>query len=267
VITPHVEIEQKVTYGFSYQLDILRGSEHVVADTDGERGFLLGLGVSPWRVTTAGCGIRESAYPARDPAACRQRLGLPRDAFVVLFLGRQVPYKGLQTVLDAVTLLRKREHRVWLLVVGPRTDYSRRLFARLQGQTGVLNLGQVSENTRLDALHACDCLAMPSSGEAFGIVYLEAWAAGKPVIGARTPALSTVISDGEDGWLVPTEEPLVLTGALARWIKAPQLAQQMGQRGRNKVLRRYTVARVADVVEGVYVRTLRALDRVPEREG
>ena len=56
---------------------------------------------------------------------------------------------------------------------------------------------------------------------------------------------------------------VALAGALNRWIQSPQLLQQMGQRGRNKVVSRYTVARVADVVEGIYVRTLRARNRIP----
>jgi len=106
-------------------------------------------------------------------------------------------------------------------------------------------------------------MVLPSTGEAFGIVYLEAWTLGKPVIGARSLAVSTVIEDGVDGWLVPAGDPLALAGALNRWIQSPQLLQHMGQRGRNKVVNRYTVARVADVVEGIYARTLRARNRIP----
>jgi glycosyltransferase involved in cell wall biosynthesis len=84
---------------------------------------------------------------------------------------------------------------------------------------------------------------------------------GKPVIGVRTRALETVIADGVDGWLVPAHESAALAEALGRWISTPYLARQMGERGRAKVLRRYTLTRVADVTEGVYVRVLRARDR------
>jgi glycosyltransferase involved in cell wall biosynthesis len=258
VVTPHVEIEQETTYGLGYQLGILRGSDHVIADTEGERGFLLGLGVSPWCLTTAGCGLREAAYPPRDQHACRERLGLPQDAFVVLFVGRQVKYKGIEAVLEASALLQAHHRPVCIVVAGPETDYSRRLFARWRGRPGVVNLGQVSDDVRIDLLNACDCLAMPSSGEAFGIVYLEAWIVGKPVIGVDTPAVATVIENGVDGWLVPAGDSVALGEALSRWIEAPRLARRMGEQGRAKVLHRYTCARVVDVVEGVYLRTLRA---------
>jgi glycosyltransferase involved in cell wall biosynthesis len=81
---------------------------------------------------------------------------------------------------------------------------------------------------------------------------------GKPVIGADTPAVSTIIEHGVDGWLVPAGESLALARALIRWIKVPHLVRQMGQRGRAKVLRRFSTARVADVTEGVYLRVIRS---------
>jgi glycosyltransferase involved in cell wall biosynthesis len=99
---------------------------------------------------------------------------------------------------------------------------------------------------------------LPSSGEAFGIVYLEAWIAGKPVVGLDLPAVATVIEDGVDGWLVPVDDSMALATVLGRWVDAPHLAREMGAHGRAKVLNRFTVSRVADVAEGVYLRTLRA---------
>jgi glycosyltransferase involved in cell wall biosynthesis len=125
----------------------------------------------------------------------------------------------------------------------------------------VTNLGLVSDDTRLDALNACDCLVLPSEGEAFGIVFLEAWAVGKPVIGPRTPAVASVVSDGQDGWLVPVGDPMAVARALQSWIADPALVRRMGDNGRKKLVERYTCARVADVVEGVYLCAVRARHR------
>jgi len=259
VVTPHIHPEQEVTYNIGYQLDALRGSDHIIADTDGERDFLLELGLDPRRVTTAGIGLRPEEYPLRETRACRQRLGLPEESFVILFLGRQVEYKGLATALEAFIRVHGRHPQAHFLVVGPETDFSRKLFARFEGRLpGVTNLGFVSDDVRLDALNACDCMVLPSEGEAFGIVFLEAWIMGKPVIGPRTVAVSTVIRDGQDGWLVPTDDSDAIAAALKRWINSPALVRQMGQSGRDRVLERYTSDRIADVIEGVYLRTLRA---------
>jgi glycosyltransferase involved in cell wall biosynthesis len=258
VVTPIVEIAHRVTYDLGYQSRILQGCDHVLALTEGERAFLIERGVSPLRVTTGGCGVRITGSERCERTECRRRLGLPSEAFVALFLGRQVRYKGIEMTLDAFALLRRRYPDLLLVVAGPETDESRCLFARWRDAPGLLNLGRVSDEQRLDLLNACDCLVLPSTGESFGIVYLEAWSVGKPVIGIQTRAIATVIEEGEDGWLVPPGDPVALAEALARWIDAPHLARQMGERGRTKVLDRYTTARVADVAEGVYLRTLRA---------
>ncbi|MGD2148580.1 MAG: glycosyltransferase family 4 protein [Anaerolineae bacterium] len=261
VVTPHIHPEQEVTYGVRYQLNVLRGCDHVVAVSDGEREFLLGLGLEPWHVTTAGNGLRPASYPLRDIGACRRRLGIPEEAFVMLFLGRQVEYKGLRTVLDAFIALRERHPHVHLLVVGPETTFSRKLFSQHSALQGVTNLGRVPDDVRLDALNACDCLVLPSEGEAFGIVFLEAWILRKPVIGPNTKAVSTVIRDDRDGWLVPLNDPSAIATAVDRWIAAPELARCMGEAGRCRVLQRYTQTSVADRVEGVYLQTLRARHR------
>ncbi len=84
---------------------------------------------------------------------------------------------------------------------------------------------------------------------------------GKPVIGPRTPAVSTLIRDGQDGWLVPLDAPEAIAVGLKRWIDSPVLARQMGERGQQRVLQRYTQTCIADVVEGIYLRTLRARQR------
>jgi glycosyltransferase involved in cell wall biosynthesis len=262
VVTPHVEIGQKVTYALGWQSRILEGSDHVIAVTQGERDFLLELGLDPWRVTTAGNGLHVDSYPTRDMGECRRRLGLPADAFVLLFLGRQVRYKGLDATLEAFTVLRRRYPHLYFVVAGPETDFSRRLFSNWQEQPRVINLGRVSDDVRIDVLNACDCLVLPSAGEAFGIVFLEAWIFGKPVIGPRTLAISTLIEDGRDGWLVPVSDPLAIAEVLVRWLDAPLLAQEMGACGREKVLSRYTWPHIADIIEGVCFRTLRTRRRV-----
>jgi glycosyltransferase involved in cell wall biosynthesis len=254
VITPHAHAHQQVTYGIGYQLAVLRGCDHVLTDTEGERELMVSLGVDPGCVTTADIGLRGHEYPIRDRVACRRRLGLPADAFVVLFLGRQVEYKGLETVYGAVCALRASYPSLTLVVAGPETDYSQRLFS--DGGAGLVNLGSVTDDRRLDLLNACDCLALPSSGEAFGIVFLEAWIVGKPVIGPRTAAGETLIREGLDGWLVPPGDPAAIAGALQRWLDQPDLARRMGESGRERVLERYTWARSADVVLDVYRRVI-----------
>jgi glycosyltransferase involved in cell wall biosynthesis len=264
VVTPHLHIEQPVTYDVGYMRAILRGSEHILADSPAEREFLLSEGLDRERVTTVGIGICPEQFEGHGRMASRSELGLPAGAFVVLFLGRKTEYKGLDAALSAYAALQERYPHLHLLAVGPETEYSQSLWGRYDGLLRLHRMGAVADEVRLAALSASDCLVMPSTGEAFGIVYLEAWAAGIPVIGARTRAVSGIIADGRDGYLVSPDEPDQVADRLARWIENPALAREMGECGRQKVDSRYTVSHIADMVEGVYLRTLR---RYGSRDG
>jgi D-inositol-3-phosphate glycosyltransferase len=264
VITPHLHAEQETTYNIGYQRQAMAGADYLLAVTSSERGLLLRLGLDPLRVGISGNGLRpEQVQDAStwDKETARRRLGLPQDAFVLLFLGRKSDYKGLDLALDAYAALRVLYPQMRFLAVGPETEYSQSLWLQHQGLPGLQVLGTVTDDIKLAALRACDCLVLPSMGEAFGIVFLEAWILERPVIGLRTPAMEAVISDGRDGLLANPADVADLAVCIARLATCPSLAQRMGAAGREKVLRRYTVSLITDRVEGAYGRLLRQARR------
>ncbi len=122
---------------------------------------------------------------------------------------------------------------------------------------GVIARDNVSDEERLHALNARDVLTLHSTGEAFGIVYLEAWAYGKPVLGANIASVSSLIDDGGDGYLIDPRRATELAARVAALADAPDLARSLGQRGRAKLERRYTLEHIGEIVEGTYARVLR----------
>jgi glycosyltransferase involved in cell wall biosynthesis len=256
VITPHVHIEQGETHDIGYMRAILRGSDAIFADSRPEKEYLIGRGWNS-EVVVGGIGLRLERFPSLDRERSRHRLGLPRDGFVILFLGRKTRYKGLEMCLEAFSALQQKRRDVTFLAVGPETDFSRSLWPEYDGLNGLVRRGRVSEEERLAALAACDVLVMPSAGEAFGIVYVEAWAYRKPVIAARIASVSSIVSDGTDGFLVEPGQVGQLIDRLTCLVDDPAMANVLGQHGRAKLEKRYTVERVADVVEGTCARVIR----------
>ena len=257
VTTPHLHAEQRETYDVGYMQDILRGSEVVLAVTSAERDFLISQGLPPMQVAVGGNSLNLTHFPPQATAAARERLGIPVDAFVVLFLGRKTAYKGLEPTVQAFMALQASHPHAYLVAMGPETEASLKLWRTLGKSPNMLVRDRVEDDERLAALAAADVLLMPSTGEAFGIVYLEAWAYAKPVIGAPIQAVKELITDNVDGWLIEPEQVEAITARLAWLADHPEAARAAGEAGHEKLLRRYTTARIADVVEGAYVRAQR----------
>ena len=115
-----------------------------------------------------------------------------------------------------------------------------------------LLLTGITDTEKCDLLAASEMLVMPSRNDTFGVAFLEAWACRKPVIGALAGGVPEVISDGEDGLLVPFGDVEALAGKMALLLDDRGRAAAMGGRGYRKVLGRFAINRRITVLEGAY---------------
>lgn len=151
----------------------------------------------------------------------------------LLIVGRMASgerYKGHDQLLDALPGLPSAR-----LVIAGDGDDQPRLEARAASlglEDRALFTGFVSEATLAELYRRSAVFVMPSLGEGFGLVYLEAMRAGKPCIAARGSAADEVVADGATGFLVDRDDPEELASALARLLGRPTLARQMGEAGR-----------------------------------
>jgi len=104
---------------------------------------------------------------------------------------------------------------------------------------------------KTDALKACDLLCLPSSQESFGAVFLEAWMMGKPVVGARIPAVAEVILDGNDGLLTEPTAPAIAE-RIVGLLQDGRFAAAMGRAGKAKAEARFTWNQIAATIERAY---------------
>jgi len=123
-------------------------------------------------------------------------------------------------------------------------------------RAGIVLLGPVSEQVKHTVLERAELLVLPSRVDSFGIVLLEAWSHGKPVIGARAGGIPGVIDHGVDGLLVPWGDHRALAEAIETILGDPDRARRMGDAGRAKTAARYTWPAVYAQVEELYQRVL-----------
>lgn len=164
--------------------------------------------------------------------------GFPRGQ-VVLSVGRwsaSERYKGADLLIQAVATLRRDFSELHLVLVGQGGDLPR---LRQQAHTSsaaeyVHFLTDLSRLELAACYAACDIFALPSTGEGFGLVFLEAMAFGKPVIGANVGGIPDVVENGREGLLVdPTVQ--AISSALKQLLTNQSLREELGARGRNRV--------------------------------
>jgi phosphatidylinositol alpha-mannosyltransferase len=192
-----------------------------------------------------------------DVGAPPQTPRAPGSDLRILFVGRPEERKGLPILLTAFGAL--VEHvPTRLTVIGAEREDVLRYLTDPELMRSIDIRGRVSGDDLWRELHEADVLCAPSlSGESFGMVLTEAFAAGTPVIASEIAGYSDVVTDGVDGILVPPADPQRLAEELQRVYHEPHRLREMGEAARRSA-QRYAWPRVADEVTAVYERAIEA---------
>lgn len=236
---------EEVTAQTSYRLygrnrrRYLQAADAVVAVSDFTRRALLELmGVPPGKIELIHNGVdtqRFSPGPRND--ALLERLGV-RGRRVILSVGRLVPRKGMDKLIEALPRIRRAVPDVMLLIVGEgdyREELQRLIDANAVQDNAVL-VGKVSHDELVELYRSCDFFAMPNrhmpdgDTEGFGLVFLEANACGKAVIGGRAGGAVEAVRDGENGLLVDGAAPHEIADAAIRLLTDDALRKRMEAR-------------------------------------
>lgn len=171
---------------------------------------------------------------------------LPPGGPVVLCVARMYPRKRIVDLLEAARRLRRGipDARVRIVGKGPEWESVVRTHEKFGLGGAVVLLGDVSREQLADEYVNADLFCLPSVQEGFGIVFLEAMAAGLPVVACRAAAIPEVVEDGVTGVLVAPRDPASLAGAVQGLLADPGRMRAMGEAGRQAVAR-FTPERVA----------------------
>ncbi len=210
------------------------------------------------RLTRVYYGLPPTAPSAKTRESLRAELGIPGDAPLAASVGRLTEQKGLIYLLEAMALVRQRLPEARLLVVGDsqdgRDEYKRQIL-ELRNHLG-LSEAVIFTGVRDDVpdiMAAADLFVMASLWEGFGLVFLEAMAAGKPVVATRVSAVPEVVEDGRTGLLVPPKDPKALADAMSTMLTDVERARQMGEAGLIRLRERFTEDRMVNEVEQIYI--------------
>jgi phosphatidylinositol alpha-1,6-mannosyltransferase len=197
-------------------------------------------GVAPEKIRVLPWAL-DPQFEALAPSAAKMAapVGFP-EGRVVLTVGRwrtDERYKGMDTLITALPRLLTRWPELQLAAVGEGDD--REWLEDLAKENGVRRHVHFVSGLSYGELAACyahsEIFALPSKGEGFGLVYLEAMACGKPVIGGAHGGAPEVIEDGKTGYLVPHGDAVQLATAIETLLANPEVAQEMGRRGKQRV--------------------------------
>jgi glycogen synthase len=222
---------------------LLRRSDRVIAVTEFEKEYFAARGVERDKISVTGNAIHPEEYQPDRLDEFRRHLfekyDLRPDDLILTFVGRKIADKGIGYLIEAVRRL-GTELPVKLFIVGPNFEWFNDLYAKLSpvDKRFIIDLGVLPPQQKANLLHLTDLFVLPSKFEAFGIVFLEAWICGAPVLGSNRGAMPEVI--GNDGIVAEYGDVNDLAAKIGWALVDKHKLKSMGASGKEKVLRQYT---------------------------
>lgn len=252
------------------QLQALQGAQLVTSVSMFTARYVVKNGVEPTRVIEIPGHVDIDRFRPLCPIECRRELGVEgkRVLLTVARLSADDRRKGYDTVVQALPLILEVVPDVIFIIVGDGTDRGRveRLVENMQLSNVVRFAGEVDDDLLIKYYNACDLFIMPSKleighgryqGEGFGIVYIEANACGKPVIGGWGGGVPEAVEHGVTGLLVDPNSIDGVAQAAIRLLSDKEYARKLGEQGRQRTVDRFSLEQLDREVD-------RLLDRSAE---
>ena len=224
------------------EMQIVDWADRIIAATPAEQAQLRWLyRASRRQIIVIPPGVDTSRFGLLMPSdEARRSLGIKADSNVLLFVGRIEPLKAVDTILEALHVLRERApellKKLHFMIVGgdPQSKHDREM-NRLQalslklGIDSLVSFVGAKEQAELPRYYAAaTAVIMPSDYESFGMVALEAMSSGKPVIASQVGGLQFLVRDQETGLHIPAREPITLAQCIIQLLTDPRKTASMG---------------------------------------
>lgn len=238
----------------SMEQRLLQHADHIIATTTDERTQLIrSCGVPANRVNVVPCGVDLTLFTPQERQEAREQLSLSTQQPLLLFVGRLDPFKGPDVLLRSLAMMQEEAQVV--IAGGTLSDDSdleqlRALAQDLGIAERVHFVGARPQQELSTFYSAADVTVVPSYHESFGMVAVESLACGTPVVATRAGGLTTVVRNGETGYLVP-RCPGFFAGRLDALLRDSDTWERMHNAARSSVLQ-YSWKDVANQVQALY---------------
>ncbi len=224
-----------------------------IANSGATRIWWSGKGLDPGKVTVVHNAVQAHSS---DPVDLESEFGIPRGAPVVCCMGRLIPIKGQDLLIEAVAALSERFPALHLLLIGDGKEQK-----RLQKQACACQIQDrvVFAGWRQNALNlaaASSVLVVPSREEPFGRVVVEGMLAGVPVVAARVGGIPEILTDHVDGLLIEPDDSRALAAALSRIFTDSGLVDRLVDAASQTAETKFGIPAYVERVEAIYRRAL-----------
>ncbi len=276
------------------ELDVVREVDRLIAQCPSERDELVvDYGADPRKVALIPSAVDIQRFHPVPHAEARSRIGMARDEFVVVYVGRMLPRKDVRNVVRAFALLARGQGSgirgqgstaenlapdprpptpvARLLLVGgetvdpdpvatPEIGELRRLAAELGVLDRVTFVGKRQPDELRYYYGAGDVVVTTPWYEPFGLTPLEGMACGRPLIGSAVGGIAFTVQDGGTGFLVPPRDPQALAERLYELLINPDVRAKMGRAARERVEHQFTWVTVAQRTAALYQAVLAGVE-------
>lgn len=261
----HGGLHPQDQWGFDRDMiySAIKQANYYIANTYYEKYYLERRGIPGDKIIVIGVGVDPEAFKQVTVTKARSILGLPQKGPIIGYIGQIGSHKGIETLLEAMPFVWREFPESTLIIAGGKTSYANRI-------EQIVNSKLIAFKDRIKLFYnfdskikpflfaSLDIFVYPSGFESFGIAFLEAWAAKKPVIGCSRGAIPWVISAGHDGLLVEYRNSRALSEAILHLLYNPDWAALLARAGYEKMIQRYTWRVIAQKFREVYQLAIRS---------
>lgn len=240
-------LKNKIRYRFTYN----KLADALLANSEATKLSLLRN--APWldpeRIHVVYNGIDPKPFMGESEINLRKEWGLHADAVIIGFAGQLDERKGIDCLLRSFARTAAVHKNVHLVIAGEgpmRSEIEE--FSRKNNLDTKIHLVGFLDGIE-DFMKSIDVFVLPSLWEGFGIVLIEAMAAGKPAITTNVSSMPEIVLDGETGRIVPVDDADALSQAMNDLVHDEKLRELLGSKARTRVLEKFTLDRMLDSLE------------------